>query len=327
MRKTWRSFGLLGLGFIAFLYLMNRDPGPNDPDAKPMLLAHRGMGQTYDLSDVDDSTCTATRILLPTHKLLENTIPSLNAGFEAGADIAEIDVHPTTDGQFAVFHDWTLNCRTNGQGVTRDHSMSDLKQLDIGYGYTADGGKTYPFRGQGIGLMPSLTEVLSTFPEKQFLINMKSRQAIEGSKLGDELAKLPPEQLSRITVYGDQTPVAMLRKRLPSVRTTSAHQLKECFKDYALLGWVNYVPEACRNTAIYLPINLAPLAWGFPNRLQARLAAYNTSVTLIGPWEGGGFSKSIDSHDDIARLPEHWEGAIMTNRIERLGALLGRSQH
>ena len=31
----------------------------------------------------------------------------------------EIDVHPTTDGQFAVFHDWTLDCRTNGAGVTR----------------------------------------------------------------------------------------------------------------------------------------------------------------------------------------------------------------
>ncbi len=27
--------------------------------------------------------------------------------------------------------------------------MSELKTLDIGYGYTADGGKSFPFRGQG----------------------------------------------------------------------------------------------------------------------------------------------------------------------------------
>jgi len=28
--------------------------------------------------------------------------------------------------------------------------------LDIGYGDTADGGKSWPFRGKGVGMMPSL---------------------------------------------------------------------------------------------------------------------------------------------------------------------------
>ena len=36
----------------------------------------------------------------------------MRAAFAAGADIVEFDVHPTSDGQFAVFHDWTLDCRT-----------------------------------------------------------------------------------------------------------------------------------------------------------------------------------------------------------------------
>jgi glycerophosphoryl diester phosphodiesterase len=74
----------------------------------------------------------------------------MRAAFNKGADMVEFDVQPTTDGQFAVFHDWTLNCRTNGAGVTRDHTMKELKALDVGYGYTADGGKTYPFRGKGV---------------------------------------------------------------------------------------------------------------------------------------------------------------------------------
>ena len=90
----------------------------------------------------------------------------MRAGFAAGADIVELDVHPTTDGEFAVFHDWTLDCRTDGQGVTREHSMAYLKKLDIGHGYTADGGKTFPFRGKGIGLMPTLAEVLEAFPQR-----------------------------------------------------------------------------------------------------------------------------------------------------------------
>jgi glycerophosphoryl diester phosphodiesterase len=46
---------------------------------------------------------------------LENTIASVRAGFELGADVVEFDVHPTTDGTFAVFHDWTLDCRTDGR--------------------------------------------------------------------------------------------------------------------------------------------------------------------------------------------------------------------
>ena len=48
----------------------------------------------------------------------------MQAGFAAGADVVELDVHPTTDGEFAVFHDWTLDCRTDGHGVTREHSMA-----------------------------------------------------------------------------------------------------------------------------------------------------------------------------------------------------------
>jgi glycerophosphoryl diester phosphodiesterase len=79
-----------------------------------------------------------------------------------GAGIVELDVHPTSDGQIAVFHDWTLECRTDGHGVTREHNLADLKQLDVGYGYTSDDGKTYPLRGTGVGLLPSLDECMLT---------------------------------------------------------------------------------------------------------------------------------------------------------------------
>ena len=117
-----------------------------------MLLAHRGLAQTFTREDLERDTCTATRINPPEHAFIENTLPSMEAAFAAGADVVEFDVHPTTDGQFAVFHDWTLDCRTEGNGKTRDHAMADLKRLDVGYGYTADGGKTFPLRGKGVGL-------------------------------------------------------------------------------------------------------------------------------------------------------------------------------
>lgn len=99
------------------------------------------MAQRFDERDLKNDTCTAARMLPPTHDYLENTLRSMRASFEAGADVVELDVHPTTDGEFAVFHDWTIDCRTDGHGVTREQSMAKLKTLDIGYGYTADGGK------------------------------------------------------------------------------------------------------------------------------------------------------------------------------------------
>ena len=89
------------------------------------------MHQTYSREGLTAETCTATRIFPPAHDFLENTLPSMEAAFNNGADIVEFDIHPTTDGHFAVLHDWTLDCRTNGTGVTREHSLAELKGLDV----------------------------------------------------------------------------------------------------------------------------------------------------------------------------------------------------
>lgn len=135
----------------------------------------------------------------------------MRAAFAAGADIVEFDVHRTADGHFAVFHDWTLDCRTNGRGVTRERTLAELKVLDIGYGYTADGGQTFPFRGKGVGLMPSLDEVLAAFPDKQFLIDIKSNDPEEGRALAERLSRLSPHQRALLMVYGGERPVMALR--------------------------------------------------------------------------------------------------------------------
>jgi len=101
------------------------------------ILAHRGLHQTYDKKGVERDDCTAIIIDQPIHSYQENTLPSIQAAIDLGADIVEIDIHPTTDGEFIVFHDWTLPCRTDGSGITKDQTTDYLKSLDIGYGYTS----------------------------------------------------------------------------------------------------------------------------------------------------------------------------------------------
>jgi glycerophosphoryl diester phosphodiesterase len=281
------------------------------------------MAQRFDERDLKNDTCTAALMLPPTHDYLENTLPSMQAGFQAGADIVEIDVHPTTDGEFAVFHDWTLDCRTDGHGVTREHAMAKLKQLDIGYGYTSDGGKSFPFRGKGIGVMPTLGEVLAAFPDKRLLINVKSRDPSEGEKLAAVLNVLPAARRRRIMVYGGDEPIETIRRFAPDIRTMSRATIKSCLIRYISYGWTGIVPRTCSNAMVLVPINVGPWLWGWPDRFLNRMEAVNSEVFVLGPYHGGEFSTGIDTPELFDRLPANYSGGIWTNEIEAIASLAG----
>jgi glycerophosphoryl diester phosphodiesterase len=306
--------------FAAFAWLNNTSLFSTPSGGRPVLLAHRGLHQTFPPEGVQNDTCTATRINPPEHEYIENTIASMQAAFAAGADVVEFDVHPTTDGQFAVFHDWTLDCRTEGHGRTRDHAMSDLKKLDVGYGYSADGGKTFPLRGKGVGLMPTLDEVLARFPDKRFLINVKSNDPSEGEKLAAYLAKLAPEARARLMVYGGTAPVELVRDKLPDVAIGSGTSLKSCLIRYMLLGWSGHVPEACREGMMFVPLNIAPWLWGWPHKFQQRMDDAGVQMFVLGPYDGALGTAGVDDLEQYAKLPKGFTGGIWTNRIDRIGA-------
>lgn len=122
-------------------------------DSSPHLtevLAYRGVHQTFSQENLENDTCTAERIYPSNHGLMENTIESMQAAFDAGTVVVELDIHLTIDKQFVVFHDWNLGGRTDGTEVTQDASMTYLKTLDIGCKYTSDGGvPKHPCGGAG----------------------------------------------------------------------------------------------------------------------------------------------------------------------------------
>ena len=290
--------------------------GPS-PNAKAQVLAHRGVYQTFPTESLDNDTCTATLIAPPHHPFLENTLASMRAAFESGADVVELDVHLTPDGKFAVFHDWTLDCRTDGSGVTELTTFSALKALDIGHGYTADGGKSFPFRGRGKGLMPELTEVFEAFPDRKFLVNYKSRRAEEGTALAALLLKRPEFRASLFGVYGGSEPTRAAIQSIPGLRGYDKESLKACIVRYAALGWSGYVPSACRNTILALPSNIARWMWGWPHRFVARMQGAGTDVILLGPWSGGA-SAGIDVDKELGLVPEKFGGLVWTNRTETM---------
>lgn len=312
---------LIGLAvLVAAIYFWNASWLAPAGSGTVQLIAHRGMHQNFDLAGVKNDTCTATRIREPIVPEIENTLPAMQAAFAAGADVVELDVHPTTDGKFAVFHDWTLECRTEGTGETRSHDLAYLKTLDVGYGYTPDGGKTFPLRGTGVGLMPELSEVFAALPGKRFIINFKSKEVREGDMLAEFVAAHPQWASSVWGAYGGDGPVAEAKSRLPDLHAWSVKTLSGCLLQYEGYGWTGIVPPACRGTVLMVPINFAPWLWGWPNRFMDRMASAGTTVILIGPYAPGDAGTSgIDTPEWAAAVPAGFGFYVWTNEIATIG--------
>ncbi|MEX3745566.1 glycerophosphoryl diester phosphodiesterase membrane domain-containing protein [Lysinibacillus xylanilyticus] len=62
---------------------------------------------------------------------VENTISGLVSAASAGADLIEIDIQQTADGEFVVFHDRTLRRLTGKNGAIANMTLGELKTLTI----------------------------------------------------------------------------------------------------------------------------------------------------------------------------------------------------
>src|SRR5438105_7291887 len=82
----------------------------------------------------------------------ENTLASFRSAIELGVDVIECDIHRSEDGGLPVIHDHLLDRTTDGSGLVRDYTMTELKRLDAG------SWKDPRFKGERI---PSLDEVLA----------------------------------------------------------------------------------------------------------------------------------------------------------------------
>jgi glycerophosphoryl diester phosphodiesterase len=319
--KKRTIIGGLAAAVLAALYLNNASwlAKPRDEGS---VLAHRGVHQPFSDEGLTRQSCTAAKSLPVGHGFIENTLPSIAEAFRLGADRVEIDIQPTTDGEFVLFHDWTLDCRTEGRGPTREHSLAELRRLDVGYGYTRDGGKTYPLRGTGVGLMPTLDEALAAFPDRRFELNIKSNDPSEADRLLAYLAEREVD-LERFTIFGGPAPAARLRARAPGLRTLDKTQAQSCLLGYLALGWSGYVPAACRSTVVAVPVGFGPLFWGWPDRFAQRMQQAGSEVRVGGEvqWKVKSF-EGVDDAETLARVPDDWPGTIMTDRIEVIGPLL-----
>ena len=81
----------------------------------------------------------------------ENTLCAFRRAEALGAQMIELDVQLTRDGEVVVIHDWTLARTTDGRGRVASRTLRELRRLDAGAWFDP------AYRGETI---PTLREVL-----------------------------------------------------------------------------------------------------------------------------------------------------------------------
>ena len=64
----------------------------------------------------------------------ENTLAAFRRAIAFGAEVIEIDIRGTKDGEVVILHDETLDRTTNGKGSVTNYTLEELKEFDAGCG-------------------------------------------------------------------------------------------------------------------------------------------------------------------------------------------------
>jgi glycerophosphoryl diester phosphodiesterase len=132
-------------------------PGRTYLAGPPLLVAHRGGAR-----------------LAP-----ENTLEAFRRAAEWWrADMLEMDVRATRDGEVVVIHDATVDRTTDGTGPVAAFTYDQLARLDAGYQYRDSAGRP-SFRGTGVRI-PRFEDVLEAFPGARLNVELKEPEAARG---------------------------------------------------------------------------------------------------------------------------------------------------
>lgn len=149
----------------------------------------------------------------------ENTLEAFRRSDEVGADVLELDTRMTADGSFVVIHDSTVDRTTNGSGEASNMTLDQLQALDAGYNFSPDGGSTFPFRAKGVRIS-TLGEVLTEFPEANFIIEAKNVDADKAPRLCSiVMGASAPEKLVIASARSEF--MAAFREACPNVPTSA----------------------------------------------------------------------------------------------------------
>ena len=160
-----------------------------------------------------------------------DTMYAFEKSVEIGADVLEMDAHITKDGQIVLMHDEEVDRTTDGSGLIEDLTLDELKRLDAAFRWSNDGGKTFPYRGQGIQV-PTLEELFQKFPQMRYVIEIKLTQNPIDKPLCDLIRKHTMQDKVLIASFHDEA-MQNFRKTCPEIATSAS---RTEVRNFVLLG-------------------------------------------------------------------------------------------
>jgi glycerophosphoryl diester phosphodiesterase len=240
----------------------------------------------------------------------ENTLAAFDLAARLGADALEIDVRRTRDGDVVVFHDEETARLTGRAGTIEARTIEEVRSLDAGFSFSADGGATFPFRGAGL-TVPRLAELLSRHPALRLNIDAKT---------GDETLA---QALARVLLAAG----ARDRACVGSFDDAQAERLG------ALLpGWARYLPEraaTCHVMAARAGAGGEGCPAGYdlaslPHRMGDLVVVDQTAVDYFHARGMPVHVWTVDDPADMRSLLGLGVDGIVTDRPDLLKEILGR---
>jgi glycerophosphoryl diester phosphodiesterase len=312
---------LIALAFVCVvLTIVNASWLAGKPAGELVLIARRGIIQPVN-PEAPASGCDARRIANSHQNFIENTIFSMDNAIREGAGGLMVDVQASADGHAIVFRDRNLECRTNGSGPLASRDLVYLKSLDIGYGYSHDGGRTFPLRGRAPGGMPTADEVIEAFPRRQLIFELADARAADA--LVGAFARAGVAIGANHGFAGDPAALARLRQLTRAGWVLDRAASEACLSGYRLGGWLGFVPGYCRGTTLLLPRGGGWTLWGWPYRFLARMTAAGAHFLVVGD-EADGRLAGLTEPEQLGEVPHDYKGLLLIEDMHNVGRALVR---
>ena len=321
--SLWKKILIIIAVIAVALSLINASWIAGAQPGRLVVVAQRGIVQPTVGSR--QGGCDAARIRPPEENLyIENSLPSLYKATRLGADAVSVDVRRTRDGQMVLFRDPTLDCRTNGKGALADRTLAELKALDIGWGYTADGGRTFPLRGRGIGGMPTVEEALREVWRTRIVFNLRGTDPADADALVAAFSRAAVKIDDKYSFHGRPAVLARLKSLVPRAWTYGEAELESgCLADYKRIGWLGFVPASCRGATVAVPLNGQWTLWGWPNRFQARMGGAGARQVMFERYSGGEIV-GLRRPEQLGEVPRDFRGHVFIEDFYNVGRALRR---
>ncbi|MFT4186936.1 MAG: glycerophosphodiester phosphodiesterase family protein [Micrococcaceae bacterium] len=242
----------------------------------PIGLAHRGFVGTNE------------------NKVSENSIRAFQNAVDLGYTHLETDVQGTKDDEVVIFHDDDTKRMLGIPGAIKDFTMAEIAKLELS-------------RNDPI---PTLVEVLETFPDRFFNIDIKTEEAVE--PFVAVIEKLQCHDRICVASFSDKRRKAVLNKLTKRTATSSGST------NVALFKVASYLPANCNWSfdALNVPNTYKGKDFVTP-KFVAKAKAANLPVYV---W-------TVNDLPQMQKLLDMGVDGIFTDRADLLKEELKRREH